>query len=100
MIEVRQTRQFERWLEALRDSQARLRILKRIDRLELGNFGDARSVGSGVSELRVDHGPGYRVYFARRGNRIVILLCGGDKGSQGRDIEMAIRMAGDIGNGF
>lgn len=84
---------FERWLLDLRDREARRRIVLRISRLELGQFGDAKAVGDGVSELRVDHGPGYRVYFIRRGATIVVLLCGGDKGTQSRDIRRAIAMS-------
>ena len=96
VIEVRQTGTFASWLSDLRDSRARARIVVRIRRLELGNAGDAKSVGEGVSELRVDHGPGYRVYFARQGQEIVILLCGGDKSSQSRDIATAKLMAKDV----
>ncbi len=84
---------FERWLLDLRDRDARRRIVLRISRLELGHFGDAKPVGDGVAELRIDHGPGYRVYFARRGDTVVILLCGGDKASQSRDIRRAIQMS-------
>ncbi len=80
---------FRTWLEALRDAEARARIRVRINRIRLGNFGDSKSVGGGVSELRIPYGPGYRVYFGRQGNRVVILLCGGDKRTQARDIETA-----------
>jgi putative addiction module killer protein len=80
---------FTDWLRSLRDGPARNRIRQRIARVRLGNFGDARSLGDGLFELRVHLGPGYRVYFGREGDRIVILLSGGDKGSQGRDIERA-----------
>ena len=90
---VQQSRQFMDWMNGLRDLRARSRILARIDRLKEGHFGDVSSVGGGVAELRVDHGPGYRVYFARRGQKIVLLLCGGDKSSQQRDITQAIGMA-------
>jgi len=79
------------WLEGLQDRQARAKVRTRIDRLRLGNFGDCRSVGSGVSELRIDFGPGYRVYFGKDGARVVILLAGGDKKSQARDILKAKR---------
>jgi putative addiction module killer protein len=82
---------FTDWLRGLRDGTARNRIRQRIARLRLGNFGDARSLGDGLFELRIHLGPGYRVYFGREGDRIVILLCGGDKGSQNRDIERATR---------
>lgn len=80
---------FATWIDGLRDRQAVARVLVRIDRLALGNFGDCKSVGGGVSELRIDWGSGYRVYFARVGQAIVLLLCGGDKRTQQRDIEHA-----------
>ncbi len=80
---------FREWLDALRDRRARARIRVRLNRVRLGNFGDAKSVGGGVYELRVPYGPGYRVYFARTGGRIILLLCGGDKSSQRRDIAKA-----------
>jgi putative addiction module killer protein len=80
---------FEQWLHALRDKQTRARILTRIDRVRLGNLGDCESVGAGVYELRIHFGPGYRVYFGLYGAEVVLLLCGGDKSSQARDIEMA-----------
>ena len=97
MIEVRRTEEFIRWIAGLRDEMDRARIARRIDRLAAGNFGDVKAVGGGVSELRFTFGPGYRVYFTRRGNVVVILLCGGDKGSQSRDIEKARAMAKEIG---
>lgn len=93
MIEVRQTTIFAKWLSELRDDDARARILVRIRRLELGNPGDVKSVGDGVSELRIAYGPGYRMYFIRQGNTVVVLLCGGDKSSQRRDIALAKKMA-------
>lgn len=96
MIEVRQTEDFVHWLASLRDDAAAKRIKQRIARVQIGLFGDVKSVGEGVSELRIDHGPGYRVYFARRGDVLVILLCGGDKGSQARDIARAKAMAGQL----
>ena len=96
MVEVLRTTEFIEWLTGLRDIQARARIAKRIDRIAQGNFGDAKSVGDGVGELRFDFGPGYRIYYARRGNVVVILLCGGDKDSQARDIERAKIMAREI----
>ena len=96
MIEVLRTAEFIDWLTALRDVQALARIAKRIDRIAQGNFGDAKSVGDGVSELRFTFGPGYRVYYTRRGDVVVILLCGGDKGSQERDIERAKAMAKEV----
>ena len=96
MIEVRQTLDFVKWLSALRDRSARSIIGRRIARLELGLFGDAKPVGSGVSELRVDYGPGYRVYFTRRGMTVVVLLCGGDKSDQARDIARARSLAAEL----
>lgn len=89
MIELRKTAAFNAWLAGLRDRAARSRILVRLDRLALGNPGDVKPVGEGVSELRVPYGPGYRVYFVQRGAVLIILLCGGDKSSQSRDIEQA-----------
>ncbi|MDA8377322.1 MAG: type II toxin-antitoxin system RelE/ParE family toxin [Planctomycetia bacterium] len=96
MLEIRQTEQYAQWFSGLRDRQAKARINVRIRRLSLGNPGDARSVGHGVSELRIDYGPGYRVYFTRRGERIVMLLAGGDKSTQGRDIKTAIELAHNL----
>jgi putative addiction module killer protein len=95
MIEVRQTETFATWLAGLRDDRARARIQTRIDRVALGNFGDAKFF-EGIGELRVDYGPGYRVYFVRRGAAVVILLSGGDKGTQDRDIRDAIAMAQEV----
>ena len=96
MLEVRRTDAFMDWITALRDVSAKARIAKRIDRIASGNFGDAKSVGDGVSELRFAFGPGYRVYYTRRGDVVVILLCGGDKDSQERDIELAKNMSKEI----
>ena len=93
MIEIRQTETYRKWFHGLKDRTARARIDIRIRRLSLGNSGDAKSVGQGVSELRVDYGPGYRVYFLDRKNAVVILLCGGDKSSQKRDIQKAHELA-------
>jgi putative addiction module killer protein len=93
MIEVRQTDEFKNWRAALKDVVTRRRIGARIDRLSFGNFGDVKSVGDGVSELRLDFGPGYRLYFAKRGEALVILLCGGDKSTQSRDITRAKTLA-------
>ena len=93
MIEVRQTSEYESWFEKLRDLQAKARILARIRRLSLGNLGDVKPVGEGVSELRITYGPGYRVYVKRQGDVLVILLVGGDKSSQKRDIERAKELA-------
>ena len=95
-IDIRETELFSSWLAKLRDRTARARILARIRRVSLGTFGDAKSVGAGVSELRVDHGPGYRVYFTRRGRTVVFLLCGGDKSSQAADIAEAKRLAAGL----
>lgn len=95
MIEIRRTPVFGQWLKNLRDRQARARILDRIERMGAGNFGDVKSVGGGVSELRVHYGPGYRVYFTRRGDVLVLLLTGGDKSSQDQDIIEARRLAGE-----
>jgi putative addiction module killer protein len=93
MIEIRQTAEYESWFEKLRDLQAKARILARIRRLSLGNLGDIKPVGEGVSELRITHGPGYRVYVKQQGDVVVILLVGGDKSSQKRDIERAKELA-------
>ena len=93
MVQIRQTSAFHHWLEALRDEQARTRIKMRIRRLKAGNPGDVKSVGGGISEMRIDYGPGYRVYFVRRSRSTVVLLAGGDKDSQGRDIASARRLA-------
>ena len=93
MIEIRQTQAYELWFARLRDAMAKTRILLRIRRLSLGNFGDVKPVGEGVSELRIDHGPGYRVYFIRKGQAVVVLLAGGDKKTQVHDIAKAIALA-------
>ena len=96
MLEIRQTEEFELWLKALRDRVARAKILIRIERLALGNPGDAKPVGGRISEMRIDHGPGYRVYFTRRGLALVILLCAGDKSTQRRDIARAKAIAAEL----
>ena len=93
MAEIRQTEVYARWFRRLRDRQARVRIDIRIRRLSLGNPGDVRPVGEGVSEIRIDYGPGYRVYYVKRGRDLVVLLAGGDKDSQGRDIRRALELA-------
>ena len=93
MLEIRQTEVYSRWFRRLRDRQARVRIDIRIRRLALGNPGDVKPVGEGVSEIRIDHGPGYRVYFIQQGNAVVVLLAGGDKDSQERDIPIALSLA-------
>lgn len=95
MIEVRKTAEFVEWLKGLKDGRAAARIQVRIDRVELGNLGDAKFF-DGIGELRIDYGPGYRIYFVKRGNTVVILLCGGDKSSQDKDIKKAITMAKEI----
>ncbi len=96
MIEVRQTPTFTAWLKSLRDREAQWKINIRLRRLELGNPGDIRAVGDRVSELRIDHGPGYRVYFTKRGLAVVVLLCGGDKRTQARDIKRAQDMVDQL----
>src|SRR5437764_766453 len=96
MLEIRQTRQFIAWFDELRDLRARARIQSRIDRLSLGNPGDVKPVGSGVSELRIDYGPGYRVYFVKRGSQLIVLLAGGDKNTQARDVAQAITLASEL----
>lgn len=93
MVEVFSTEDFDRWLRKLKDREGRLRILSRIDRLAHGNPGDAKGVGGGVWELRLTYGPGYRVYYAQRGKRVALLLCGGDKSTQQNDIAAAQRLA-------
>jgi putative addiction module killer protein len=93
MPEVRQTEVFVRWFSGLRDRRARARIQARVDRLEIGNPGDVKPVGEGVSEMRIDYGPGYRVYFVQRGAARVVLLAGGDKNTQDRDIATARELA-------
>ncbi len=95
-METKQTVAFSGWLSGLRDQRARVKIVIRIARIEAGLLGDARSVGDGVSEVRIDFGPGYRLYFTRRGDDLIILLCGGDKSSQVRDIAKAKEMAAEI----
>jgi putative addiction module killer protein len=96
VIEVRQTALFSKWYSDFRDRRAKARIDTRIRRLELGNPGDVRPVGQGLSELRIDYGPGYRVYFVSRGETVVVLLCGDDKSNQNKDIALASKLAEEI----
>jgi putative addiction module killer protein len=93
VIEIRTTAQFSEWFTGLRDRNARVRIQARIDRAELGNLGDCQPVGDGVSEMRIHYGPGYRVYFVQHGAMLIILLAGGDKSTQSKDITTAINLA-------
>jgi putative addiction module killer protein len=93
MIDVRRTEEFSGWLRRLKDANAVARIVSRIRRMQQGNPGDARSVGKGVIEMRIDYGPGYRLYYVQRGAEIVILLCGGDKRTQRQDIKRAQELA-------
>jgi putative addiction module killer protein len=96
VFEVRQTPVFKAWLENLPDRRAVVRIAQRLVRLESGLLGDVKPIGRGVSELRIDHGPGYRVYFTLRGKIVIVLLCGGNKRTQTRDIKTAWSLAGNI----
>ena len=96
VVEIRQTEVYARWFRRLRDRQARVCIDSRIRRLSLGNPGDVRPVDEGVSEIRINYGPGYRVYFVQRGQTLVVLLAGGDKDSQTRDIRRALELAREL----
>ncbi len=96
MIQIQQTETYAKWFAGLRDRVARARIDLRIRRLSLGNAGDTKPVGEGVSELRVDHGPGYRIYFIQRGEVVIVLLAGGDKSTQDKDIRNAKALANDL----
>jgi len=96
MIEIRRTERFARWIDGLRDIRGRARILARIERLAGGNPGDVKRIRGGISEMRIDHGPGYRVYFKKRGQELIILLAGGDKSTQAKDIEAALRLARNL----
>lgn len=96
MIELRKTQLFVQWLDGLRDIKGRARIQARIERLAAGNPGDVEPVGESVSEMRIDYGPGYRVYFRKRGRDLVILLAGGDKSTQAKDIKVALRLARNL----
>ncbi|MBR0928175.1 type II toxin-antitoxin system RelE/ParE family toxin [Bradyrhizobium sp. CCBAU 53351] len=93
MIEVRQTELFSEWLNRLKDASAVARITVRLRRMEMGNPGDSKGVGHNIREMRIDHGPGYRIYYVQRGTQIVILLCGGDKRTQRQDIKLAQQLA-------
>jgi putative addiction module killer protein len=95
-IQIRKTEAFRDWLKSLRDGVAQARIARQIDRLALGNPGHSRSVGEGIVELKIDHGPGYRVYYVIRGSALIVLLCGGDESTQARDIRRAKQIATDI----
>jgi putative addiction module killer protein len=96
MIEIRKTEIFAKWLDGLLDLRGRARIQARIERLAMGNSGDVKPVGKGVSEMRIDYGPGYRVYYTRRGQGLIILLAGGDKSTQAGDIKTALRLARNL----
>ena len=96
MVEIRKTEHFAKWIDGLHDIRARARILVRIERLAAGNPGDVKAVGEGVSELRIDYGPGYRVYYKKHGRKVIILLAGGDKRTQAKDIKMALRLAQNL----
>ncbi|MGE0087673.1 MAG: type II toxin-antitoxin system RelE/ParE family toxin [Desulfococcaceae bacterium] len=96
MIEIRQTDTYSDWFASLRDHQAKARINIRIRRLSMGNPGDVKPVGEGVSELRINYGPGYRVYFAHRGKALIVLLAGGDKRTQDKDIQLAIKLSREL----
>jgi putative addiction module killer protein len=96
MLTISKSQAFDKWFDGLKDTKGRFRIQARIDRAELGNFGDCEPVGEGVSEMRIHFGPGYRVYFAQRGSLFVLLLVGGDKSTQGKDIKAAIKLNREI----
>lgn len=96
MTEIRKTEVFAKWIDGLRDVRAKARILVRIERLASGNPGDVEPVGEGVSELRIDYGPGYRVYYRRQGHALIVLLAGGDKRTQDRDIRRALQLAREL----
>ncbi|MGH6610017.1 MAG: type II toxin-antitoxin system RelE/ParE family toxin [Burkholderiaceae bacterium] len=95
VLELKQTEIFRKWRERLKDQRARALIASRLDRFAYGHSGNVESVGEGVSELRIHYGPGYRIYFTQRGDQVVVLLCGGDKGSQTRDMKTARRLANE-----
>ena len=100
MYTVLQSGAFKEWVSGLKDARARARVAARVRRVELGNFGDSKSVGAGVSEMRIDHGPGYRLYFTVRDQSLILLLCGGDKRTQVSDIRRAQRMVGELRRDF
>jgi putative addiction module killer protein len=95
MLEFKQTETFRKWRTRLRDERIRALIASRLDRLAFGHAGDVKPVGQGISELRIDHGPGYRIYFHKHGNTLILLLCGGDKSTQAKDIRTAKRLAAE-----
>ena len=99
MYEIKTTRVFSRWLIKLKDIKGRIAVARRIERLEHGNFGDVKSISASISELRIQTGPGYRVYFSKREEQIIILLVGGDKSTQSKDIEKAKKILKEIDNG-
>jgi putative addiction module killer protein len=96
VTEIRKTEVYAKWIDGLSDNRARARILARVERLAAGNPGDVEPVGEGVSEMRIDYGPGYRVYYKKQGRELVILLAGGDKRSQAKDIKTALRLARNL----
>jgi putative addiction module killer protein len=96
MVEIRKTDVFVDWLDGLKDIRARARVLVRIERLAAGNPGDVKPVSEGISELRISYGPGYRVYFKKRGKELIILLAGGDKSTQSKDVKTALRLARNL----
>jgi putative addiction module killer protein len=96
MLEIRKTDSYAKWLDGLRDIHARARVQARVERLATGNPGDVKPVGEGVSELRIDYGPGYRVYYTMRGRTLILLLAGGDKRTQAADIKTALRLAHNL----
>jgi putative addiction module killer protein len=96
MLEIRRTEYFDKWLRAIKDDRAKAKITVRIDRLAAGNPGDVKPIGSGVSEMRIDYGPGYRVYYKQKGAELILLLMGGDKSTQEADIKSAIALAAEL----
>ena len=96
MFELKQTETFRKWRTTLKDERTRALIASRLDRLAYGHAGDAAPVGEGISELRIHHGPGYRIYFRKQGKTVILLLCGGDKSSQAKDIALAKRLSREL----